>query len=231
MPSARKQAVGFIRERHGCSERRACRVLSANRCTVRRPKPDDKDRALRLRMRVSPMESESFQWRDLEAGGLTSLGEACKELNDKLSMTHGFMTEATGSFAPAIILMSDGEPTDNYKHSLDKLKENNWFKAAIKVAIAIGDDANQSVLSEFTGNSEAVLTVHNKEQLKKIIRFVSVTASQVASSHASVGKDAPETKQEEMVEKIADTISNDNDLQGVDLGTDVTPGADSWGAW
>lgn len=182
-------------------------------------------------MYSSPMESESFQWRDLEAGGLTMLGEACKELDAKLSITHGFMAEATGSFAPVIILMSDGEPVDNYKHSLDKLKENNWFKAAIKVAIAIGDDANQSVLSEFTGNSEAVLTVHNKEQLKKIIRFVSVTASQVASSHASVGKDAPETKQEEMVEKIADTISNDNDLQGVDLGTDVTPGADSWGAW
>lgn len=182
-------------------------------------------------MYSSPTESENFQWRDLEAGGLTSLGEACKELNDKLSRTHGFMVEATGSFAPAIILMSDGEPTDNYKYSLEKLKENNWFKAAIKVAIAIGDDANQSVLAEFTGNKEAVLTVHNKEQLKKIIRFVSVSITQVASTHSSVGKDAPETKQEEMVEKIADTISNDNDLQGVDLGTDVTPGTDDWGNW
>lgn len=182
-------------------------------------------------MYSSPIESENFQWRDLEAGGLTSLGEACKELNDKLSRTHGFMVEATGSFAPAIILMSDGEPADNYKYSLEKLKENNWFKAAIKVAIAIGDDANQSVLAEFTGNKEAVLTVHNKEQLKKIIRFVSVSITQVASTHSSVGKDAPETKQEEMVEKIADTISNDNDLQGVDLGTDVTPGTDDWGNW
>ena len=182
-------------------------------------------------MYSSPIESENFQWRDLEAGGLTSLGEACKELDSKLSRTNGFMAEATGSFAPAIILMSDGEPTDNYKHYLDKLKENNWFKAAIKVAIAIGEESNNNILAEFTGNSEAVLTVHNKEQLKKIIRFVSVTASQVASTHASVGKDAPETKQEEMAEKIADTVANDNELQGVDLGTDVTQGADSWGAW
>ena len=182
-------------------------------------------------MYSSPIESENFQWRDLEAGGLTSLGEACKELDSKLSRTNGFMAEATGSFAPAIILMSDGEPTDNYKHYLDKLKENNWFKAAIKVAIAIGEESNNNILAEFTGNSEAVLTVHNKEQLKKIIRFVSVTASQVASTHASVGKDAPETKQEEMAEKIADTVANDSELQGVDLGTDVTQGADSWGAW
>lgn len=115
----------------------------------------------------SPVESENFKWRDLEAGGLTSLGEACKELDSKLSKTNGFMAEATGSFAPAIILMSDGEPTDDYKHYLDKLKGNSWFKAAIKVAIAIGDQANNNILAEFTGNSEAVLTVHNKEQLKK----------------------------------------------------------------
>ena len=87
-------------------------------------------------MYPQPMDAENFQWRDLEAGGLTDLGEACIELGNKLS-TKAYMTEATGSFAPAIILMSDGEPTDDYKRGLEKLKANNWFKAAIKVAIAI----------------------------------------------------------------------------------------------
>lgn len=182
-------------------------------------------------MYPQPAEVESFQWRDLEAGGLTSLGEAYTELNDKLSASHGFMKEAAGSFAPAIILFSDGEPTDDYKRSLEKLRNNNWFKAAIKVAIAIGNDANQQILAEFTGNSEAVLTVHNKEQLKKIIHFVSVTASQVASSHSSVGKDAPETKQDENVEKITEAINNDPTLEGVDTGTEVTGGNDNWGDW
>lgn len=176
-----------------------------------------------------PKEAEGFNWRELEPGGLTSLGEACKELNDKLSVTHGFMKEATGSYAPAIILLSDGEPTDNYKHNLEKLKQNKWFQAAVKVAIAIGNDANQDVLAEFTGNKEAVLTVHNKEQLQKIIKFVSVTASQVASSSASAGKDAPETKQEEMTDKIVDVLKTDDTLSGVDLGTDVVPTDDAWG--
>lgn len=183
-------------------------------------------------MYPQPIEVENFQWRDLEAGGLTSLGEVYTELNNKLSASQGFMKEAAGSFAPAIILMSDGEPTDDYKRPLEKLRHNNWFKAAIKVAIAIGDSAaNQGVLAEFTGNSEAVLTVHNKEQLKKIIHFVSVTASQVASSHASVGKDAPETKQEENIEKITEAVNNDPTLAGVDMGTDVAQGNDSWGDW
>lgn len=182
-------------------------------------------------MYPQPMDVNDFIWRDLEAGGLTCLGEACVELNNKLSASHGFMNEAAGSFAPAIVLFSDGEPTDDYKRGFEKLKNNNWFKAAIKVAIAIGDDSDQNILAEFTSNKEAVLTVHNKEQLKKIIRFVSVTASQVASSHASVGKDAPATKQEENVEKINDALKNDTDLQGVESGTDVSKGTDDWGDW
>lgn len=179
-------------------------------------------------MYSSPLESEKFQWRDLEARGLTSLGEACKELNEKLSQSHGYMTEAAGSFAPAIILMTDGEPTDNYKHNLDKLKNNPWFKSAIKIAIAIGEDVNRDVLLEFAGHKESVITVHSTQELKDMIKFVSVTASQVASSHASVGKDAPETKQEEMAEKISEAITNDVELQGVELGVDITPGMDAF---
>lgn len=179
-------------------------------------------------MYPQPVEAESFQWRDLETGGLTSLGEACTELSSKLS-TKAFMNHATGSYAPTIILMSDGEPTDDYKRGLDKLRGNNWFKAAIKVAIAIGDEADQSKLAEFTGNSEAVLTVHNKEQLKKIIHFVSVTASQVASKSTSVGQDAPDSKQDEGVEKINEGIKNDPTLEGVDIGTDVPSDGSGWG--
>lgn len=180
-------------------------------------------------MYPQPVEAEQFQWRDLEAGGLTCFGEACSELNGKLSKTHGFMNDAAGSYAPAIILFSDGEPTDNYKHELEKLKNNSWFKHAIKVAIAIGEDANQDILAEFTTNKEAVLTVHNKEQLKKIIRFVSVTSSQVGSSHSSAGKDAPETKQAEVIQKINDVIDSDPTLTGVDVGTGVAvEGLDDW---
>lgn len=182
-------------------------------------------------MYPQPIEVENFQWRDLEAGGLTCLGEAYQELNEKMSASSGFMKEAAGSFAPAIILMSDGEPTDDWQRPLEKLRKNNWFKAAIKVAIAIGEGADQNVLAEFTGNKEAVLTVHNKEELKKIIHFVSVTASQVASSHASVGKDAPETKQDENIEKLKDAIDNNSELSGVEIGTEVSKQVDDWGDW
>lgn len=180
-------------------------------------------------MFAQPMSLEDFQWRDLVAGGLTNFGEACKELNEQLSTSHGFMKEGTGSFAPVFLLLSDGEPTDNYAHHLEKLKQNPWFKNGIKVAIAIGVDANAQMLVEFTGSKEGVLTVHNKEELKKMIRFVSVTASQIASSHSSVGKDAPASKQEEVLEKITEEVNTNEDFSGVDQGLEVTQGVDVWG--
>jgi uncharacterized protein YegL len=106
-------------------------------------------------------------------------------LNDKLS-TKFFMREASGSFAPAIFLLSDGEPTDNFDGGLAELQKNNWFKAAIKVAVAIGDDANKTELAKFTGSMESVLEVHNAAMLRKMIRFVSVRSSQVASKSVQI---------------------------------------------
>ncbi|GMO63841.1 MAG: VWA domain-containing protein [Treponemataceae bacterium] len=134
-----------------------------------------------------PVELDNFRWNWVEAAGVTDLGAACRELNDKLS-TKGFMSEATGSFAPAIFLLSDGDPTDDWQGGLQALKQNHWFKAGVKVAVAIGDDANKDVLKEFTGSMEAVLETHSAAMLKKMIKFVSVRASQVASKSSNVSE-------------------------------------------
>lgn len=189
-------------------------------------------------MYPQPIDAESFVWQDLEASGLTSFGEALKELNEKLSKTHGFMAEPTGSRAPAIILLSDGEPTDEYQHALEKIKGNSWFKVGVKVAIAIGDDANTNILAEFTGNIESVITVHTVDQLKKIIHTVSVTASQVASQSASVGAESENTPSglsdpnNMVIDSLTNDINTDPTLAGIDQGDSTTnSGTDDWGDW
>ncbi|HPT21808.1 MAG TPA: VWA domain-containing protein [Bacteroidales bacterium] len=144
-----------------------------------------------------PIEAENFSWSNLDAAGMTDMGKAFKLLNEKLSRT-GFMNEAEGSYAPCLFLMSDGEPTDDYKSGLNDLKQNKWFKAAIKVAVAIGSDANTEVLKEFTGNSECVLTVRTPEALKKMIVFASMTVSQIGSkSRISSGSDSDENPEKQ----------------------------------
>lgn len=159
-----------------------------------------------------PIESENFHWNNLGAGGLTSLGTALRELDGKLSKSQ-FLQEAAGSYAPVIILLSDGGPTDDFESGLNKIKQNNWFKHAIKVAIAIGNDADKNVLAQFTGNSEAVIEVHNKSALKAIIKFVSVTSSQVNSKSSGV-EDA--SKQDKVIEQIQDFVDTEK-IEDIDL--------------
>ena len=52
-----------------------------------------------------PKLANEFIWQDVTASGLTSLGCACSELASKLSR-NGYMKSASGSYAPAIILLS-----------------------------------------------------------------------------------------------------------------------------
>ena len=100
---------------------------------------------------------------------------------------------------------------------MEKLKQNNWFKKAIKVAVAIGDDANTSVLAEFTGNSESVITVHTPEALKKWIQFVSVRASEIGSKSATVKIDGSEvTKQEEFTKEIQEQVADASNWDSFD---------------
>lgn len=158
-----------------------------------------------------PQSLTSFRWLDIKADGWTALGAACNELNSKLSR-HGFMTSASGSYAPVIILLSDGAPTDDFDRTILTLRENNWFKHGIKIAIAIGEDANYSVLEQFTGNSEAIFEANNPEVLKSIIRIAAVTSSQIGTQSTNAGNT---TKQEQVIKEINHQVEQ-TDTDGED---------------
>ena len=157
----------------------------------------------------SPFEAEYFEangWTPLKASGVTDFGEACRMLNEKLSR-NAFMRDTVGNYAPVIVLLSDGAPTDNYKNQLAALKDNKWFTSSTRIAIAIGEDAKMDVLAEFTDNPEAVFFAPTAEELKKMIRVVSVRASQIGSKSSSVGIES-KSKQEETVEAIKEGLDN-----------------------
>lgn len=174
----------------------------------------------------APVDIESFQWTQLNAGGLTAFGDACFKLEQKLHK-EAFMSDAAGNYAPVFILLSDGAPTDDFKVHLDKLKNNNWFKKGVRVAIAIGDDTIIDTLEEFTGSRETVLSVYSPEMLRKIIRFVSVTASQVASKSSNVGQqtapDQTTTKQQDFIY----ALNQSSIMQPADDGSDLGQGFDA----
>lgn len=139
---------------------------------------------------------ETFFWNDLEASGLTDMGTAFAELESKLSR-NAFLASSTGAYAPVIILLSDGQPTDSWQSGLDKLKRNNWYRCATKIAISV-DNGDTSVLTAFTGTSESVLQVNSgREDLKSLLCRLAVVSSTMQSrsvSAASGGTDSEEAE-------------------------------------
>jgi uncharacterized protein YegL len=154
---------------------------------------------------------DEFKWSNLAANGVTDLGAALTELNTKMSRS-AFLNAPSASVAPVIMLLSDGQPTDNYASALAALKNNNWFKSAIKIAIAIGSDADTDVLEEFTGNRELVLTVYTPEVLRKMIRKVSVTSSQIGSRSQPIQEGEVVTKQDTVAKEIQEVIQANPDF-------------------
>lgn len=172
--------------------------------------------------------AEDFEWTDQTAGGGTDLGEACRDIEKVLHQKGGWMNSSSGSYAPVFILLSDGGPTDDFDSGVAALKKNNWFKAGIKVAIAIGEDADTDVLAKFTGNIERVIRVHDVETLKKVIRVVAVTSSQVGSASASASAGETTVTKEDMVtEAIKDELTDEN----VEIGTDINTNSANDDAW
>lgn len=150
---------------------------------------------------LTPKEiKDSF--KQLEAKGLTSMGAAFKELKQKLSVSRGFMQNAAGFTEPVLFLLSDGEPTDDWEAALKELKENNWYKHAIRVAVGYGSQVNEKVLKKFTQNIEMVFHADTPIELSKIIKFTTLTASKVGSSNSKVNfkKDGDNTQ------KVAEVI-------------------------
>ena len=167
-----------------------------------------------------PVDCGSFVWQDLQAGGLTDLGAASKELCSKMRRSEYLQSE-TGHYAPVVIILSDGEPTDDYMAGIKELKQNKWFKAAIKVAIAIGNDANVDVLAEFVGNKETVITVHDVESLKTIIQVVTRGVSQIGSQSTENTKD----KEQLVTEMVNDVVAETDGAENI---SNPAPAPDDW---
>jgi uncharacterized protein YegL len=135
-----------------------------------------------------------------------------------------FLNSPNAYAVPTIFLISDGEPTDDYKGGLAKLKGNSWYKDAMRVSLAIGgDDANTENLKEFTGNSETVLKVHTPEALRKFIRFVSVTSAQIGSKSQPLYNNGEVPKKQDELERQLIDFQDEN----IDINNTPT-GGDTW---
>lgn len=136
---------------------------------------------------ATPTPVNSFTWTDLTTDGLTDMGKALSLVAEKLKMPP--MTDR--ALPPVLVLISDGQPTDDFGTGLKALLREPWGKKAVKIAIAIGRDADKSVLQKFmdqpVGHPEArqPLEANNAESLVNYIKWASTAVLQAVSSPPS----------------------------------------------
>lgn len=130
----------------------------------------------------SPTPVDNFLWADLHADAQTDMGKALSMLADQMKIPP--MPER--GLPPVLVLISDGQPTDDFNKGLNELLATNWGKKAVRVAIAIGKDADRDILQKFINNPEIKpLEAHNPEALVKMIRWVSTEVLKAASQPPS----------------------------------------------
>lgn len=129
-----------------------------------------------------PTAVDDFKWVDVKADGVTDLGKALSMVADQLKIPP--MTDR--ALPPVLVLISDGQPTDSFEKGLKKLMKQPWGKKAVRIAIAIGKDADYGVLQKFIGHNEIKpLQANNPESLVNYIKWVSTAVLKSASSPAS----------------------------------------------
>ncbi|KUO19074.1 vWA domain-containing protein [Streptomyces dysideae] len=125
-----------------------------------------------------PVPVDDFTWQDVEVDGMTNLGEALTLVSRELQSPP--MPER--ALKPVLALVSDGGPTDDWKAGLKAIDATPWGRKAVRVAIAIGHDADRGVLQEFLGNPEMQpLDANSPKQLAAAIRWASTAAVKAAS--------------------------------------------------
>lgn len=131
---------------------------------------------------AEPTLVDQFRWPDLSAGGYTDMGMALEILAEEFASPR----MKKRAFPPVLVLISDGQPTDNFDEGLRSLLASPWGAKAVRIAIAIGQDADDEVLRRFVADSSIeVLRANNAESLIHSIRWASTAALQSVSAPAS----------------------------------------------
>lgn len=120
------------------------------------------------------------QWARMTAAGGTPMGAA---FDVATSMIEDRSQIPSRAYRPTIILVSDGQPTDDWQLPLKRLLGAERASKAARFALGIGDDADTAMLSAFIATPDAkVYHAHEVRQIKQFFRWVTMSVTQRSRS-------------------------------------------------
>jgi uncharacterized protein YegL len=138
-----------------------------------------------VHLSLAPAASRS--WADMQASGSTAMGSAMALTADLLE---DHATIPARAYRPTVVLVSDGQPTDAWEAGLARLTQQGRAQKADRMALAIGADADVTMLRRFLGDPEKkIFRAEDARRIKDFFRLV--TMSVMARSRSASPNQVP----------------------------------------
>ncbi|WP_276948379.1 vWA domain-containing protein [Acetatifactor muris] len=142
-----------------------------------------------------------------QADGMTPMGTALKMAKD---MIEDRQVTPSRIYRPAVVLVSDGEPNDDWKGPMDAFINTGRSMKCQRFAVAIGTGADRGVLERFTQDADKVFFAGDASDLSEHFRTISMTVSTNSVAPNSNAVPTPsDVKYDNDTESDADTGNMD----------------------
>jgi uncharacterized protein YegL len=111
-----------------------------------------------------------FHLSEMISIGKSQMGTAFDLLNKELSKP---VPEESAMEYTYILLLTDGNPTDDYKPSLDNLLKNQWFLKSFRQSISYNKGPDMEMLKRFAGGIEHVTIMEGPDAFSNMA-FINV---------------------------------------------------------
>lgn len=141
-----------------------------------------------VELHVPYTKASKVLWKDLHANGMTPMGTALKMAK---AMIEDKSTTLGKFRIPQVILISDGQPNDEWESPLENFIKEGRSSKCFCWAMGIGNDADVSVLEKFISQTPYIANdtknrVFKANEAKEIHKFFRLLTMQVLSRSRSV---------------------------------------------
>jgi uncharacterized protein YegL len=127
----------------------------------------------RLHLDLTP--ADSVAWTPMIANGGTPLGAALTIAKELVEDKNRIPSRA---YRPAIILVSDGQPTDNWEKPMDAFTREGRSAKCDRWSLAIGSDADERMLRSFLDHPEKrVFHAEYAAAIHNFFQFITITTT------------------------------------------------------
>jgi len=128
-----------------------------------------------VRLSIPFTKAPEIQWENLHANGMTPMGAA---LEMAKAMIEDKETTPSRAYRPTIVLVSDGQPNDDWEAPLVDFINNGRSSKCDRMAMAIGSDADEQVLKMFIeGTGHELFCAKDATQLQEFFKFVTMSVT------------------------------------------------------